>query len=297
MHISKSIILLTLIIIIGAAIAAGIGLFLEDGGRSYLFSTLRGQTVKIYGQGLYQYDTLFFAAGYKGQDTVVLFLGIPLLLISVILYWRGSIRGQLLLTGILGYFLYVYSSMALGAAYNRLFLLYIIIFSSSLFAFIRIFSSFRVEPISACIKGGLPRQSLSVFMIAAGFVTLFVWGSPLLEALLRNAPPDRLDSYTTMVTFALDLAIITPATFLCGIYVIRSNPWGYVMAAPLLTLVILLAPQIILSTIFQKSAGVALTTGEMSGPVAGFVLLGLIAFWLFIAILRALPIPPDRSNS
>jgi len=42
----------------------------------------------------------------------------------MILYQRGSMGGQLLLTGTLGYFLYLYASMALGAAYNRLFVVY-----------------------------------------------------------------------------------------------------------------------------------------------------------------------------
>jgi hypothetical protein len=97
-----------------------------------------------------------------------------------------------------------------------------------------------------------------------------------------------MDSYTTMVTYALDLAIITPATFLCAVLILRGEPSGYTMAVPLLTLIILLAPQIILSTIFQKSAGVPFTMGEMIGPVAGFVVLGIIAVWLLVDILKGL---------
>jgi hypothetical protein len=98
-----------------------------------------------------------------------------------------------------------------------------------------------------------------------------------------------MDSYTTMVTYALDLAIITPATFLCAVLILRGDPLGYVIAVPLLTLVVLLAPQIVLSTVFQKSAGVPFTTGEMFGPVAGFVVLGFVAAWFLVAILRGLP--------
>lgn len=93
-----------------------------------------------------------------------------------------------------------------------------------------------------------------------------------------------------MVTYALDLAIITPSTFICAILVLRGDPLGYAIAAPLLTLVILLVPQIILSTIFQKSAGVPFTAGEMIGPVAGFVVLGLVATWLLVDLLRSLPV-------
>jgi hypothetical protein len=282
------IIILSLVVALSAAIAAGIGLFWRGSGSSFSFSTLRGHKAEIYGQGVYRYDTLFFGAGFKGQDAVVLFLGVPLLIIALILSIRGSAGGQLLLTGILGYFLYVYASMALGASYNRLFLLYIIIFSASLFAFIQSFASVDLDLIATWIPGELPIRSLAIFMFAAGIITIFVWGAPLVTALISGGPPERMDSYTTMVTFALDLAVITPATILCAILVLRGEPLGYAIAIPLLTIIILLAPQIILSTIFQRSAGVPFTTGEMVGPVAGFVVLGLLASWLLIAILRGI---------
>ena len=134
-------------------------------------------------------------------------------------------------------------------------------------------------------------------MLAAGLITLFVWGAPLINALINDSPPDKMDSYTTMVTYALDLAIITPATILCAVLVLRSNPLGYVIASPLLILLVLLVPVIILSTIFQRSAGVPLTTGEMIGPVAGFVVLGLIAVWLIIDSKRRTECCNARSAS
>jgi len=68
----------------------------------------------------------------------------------------------------------------------------------------------------------------------------------------------------------------------------NREPLGYVIAVPLLTLVVLLAPQIILSTIFQKGAGVPLSPPEMIGPVSGFVVLGLAAGFLLIKILRTI---------
>jgi hypothetical protein len=286
--VSGIVILLSSLVALLAAIAAAIGLFSKGDGAPFSFSTLHGQTAQIYGRGIYQYDTLFFAGGFKGQDAVALFFGVPLLIVSIILYQRGSVSGQLLLTGTLGYFLYLYASMALGASYNRLFLLYIGIFSASLFAFLQVFSSVNLDLVASQIPAGLPRRGLAIFMFVAGFVTLVVWGAPLVVALIKGGPPDRMDSYTTMVTYALDLAIITPATLLCAVLILRGDPLGYVIAVPLLTLVVLLAPQIVLSTVLQKSAGVPFAMGEMVGPVAGFVVLGSVAAWFLVAVLRGL---------
>ncbi len=105
MKTSKMVALLASLVAVMAAVAATAGLFLQ-GGEPYTFTTLHDQPVQIYGQGLYQFDTLFIGAGYKGQDAVALFLGVPLLLFSVVKYRRGSLSGHLLLTGALGYFLF-----------------------------------------------------------------------------------------------------------------------------------------------------------------------------------------------
>lgn len=287
MRITSAVIALSVLIAILVPIATGIGLFWRAEGGPRSFTTLRGQTARIYGRGIYQYDSLFIGAGYRGQDAVALFLGVPLLVLAVFLYARGSMTGQLLLTGMLGYFLYVYASMALGAAYNRLFLVYVLLFSASLIGFILAFASVELDLLAAGLAGA-PQQGLGIFLIVSGLVTLVVWGAPLVDAFLRGGPPDRLDSYTTMVTYAQDLAIITPATFVSGILVFRGEPIGYLIAVPLLALIVLLSPQIVLSTVFQRSAGVPFTTGEMIGPVAGFVVLGALAAYFLFALLRGI---------
>ncbi|MCX6045136.1 MAG: hypothetical protein NT075_08480 [Chloroflexi bacterium] len=259
------------------------------------YLALRGQTVEIYGQGLYRYDTLFIGAGFKAQDTVTLLLGIPLLVLTTLLYQRRSLRGGILLMGMLGYFLYIYASMALGAAYNGLFLIYIALFSTSLFAFVLAFTALDIQTISTRFATGMPRRGLIVFMFVSGLLTLTVWSAPLMTALLQGQPPKLLDSYTTKITDVLDLGIIVPAVFLSGGLLLRRNPLGYLIAVPLLVLIVMLAPMIVLSTTNQLAAGLSFTPGEIVGPIAGFLVLGLMAIWLLVLLLRNLaPAAPQN---
>src|SRR5688572_2383110 len=103
---------LTLLIGGLALVAASAGLFWPDGGEPFAFTSHRGEQVLINGRGLYRYDTVSSAAQEQAADFVTLVLGLPLLAASTWLSRRGSLRGQLLLTGTLGYFLYTYTQMS-----------------------------------------------------------------------------------------------------------------------------------------------------------------------------------------
>jgi hypothetical protein len=288
MKVSNVLIWLSWLVVVLALVAAGTGLFGQNGGSPFTFTSLRGQSVQIYGHGLYRYDTLFTGAANRGNDAVTLMLGIPLLIVSTLLYRRGSLRGGLLLMGTLVYFLYLYASYGLGTAFNRLFLVYIALFSASLFAFVLIFTSLDRQVLAARFTSGLPRRGVAIFMFASGLVTLVVWLQPLLGALLRDAPPPLLGSYTTNITDVLDLGIITPATFIAGGLILRRDPLGYLVACALLVLEIMLAPMITAQTVSQLLAGVTFTTGAIMGPIAGFMVLALAAIWVLVTLLRAL---------
>ena len=140
-----------------ALVAAAAGLWPGD-GASYPLTTFRGEQVTINARGLYYWDTVSTAAQMQANDLVTLALGLPLLAVSFWLARRGSLRGRLLLTGTLGFFLYTYMSMCFGAAYNPLFLVYVALFGLSLYAFILSMMSFDLAALPARFSDRLPRR-------------------------------------------------------------------------------------------------------------------------------------------
>jgi hypothetical protein len=244
----------------------------------------------LAGGGLYRYDTVFTAAGNAAVDAVVLGLGIPVLVDAWRRFRAGSPRATLLLTGALGYLLYVYASYALGVAYNPLFLAYVALLAACLFAFIAAFAAMDRAVLAAVAENpDVPHRFLSRFLLTSAAVTSAVWLQPLVTAIVRDTEPALLDVYTTPVTSALDLAVITPAAALAGLQVRRRDPLGYLLAVPLLVTIVLLLPTITLSTILQAVAGISFTTAEVVGPIAGFGILGGVGAWLLIRLLRAVP--------
>ena len=285
MRTSRAVLLLSLLIIALAAAAAGVGLFWGGPDGPETFTTVRGDVIEMYGNGLYRHDSLFTGAAYKGQDAVTLLLGVPLLGLSLWLYRRGSWRGGLLLVGTLAYFLYVYATMALSAAFNELFPVYVALLSASLFAFVTALASVNRESLQARMSADMPRRGPALFMLASGVVTLGVWLMMVMDALTGHTAA-TLQSSTTMVTHVLDIGVITPAAILAGIWIWRRRALGILAAMSLLVVEIMLTPLILAQTLFQLSAGISFTTAEIVGPISGFVLISLLAIWVTATILR-----------
>jgi hypothetical protein len=279
---------LTALVVALAVVAAGVGLFWRTGDGPVAFTTLRGQAVQLDGHGLYRNDTVFAAAGNRGTDAVTLALGIPLLVVAAARYRRGSLRGALLLAGAFTYFLYVYATMALNAAYGDFFLVYVALFSASCFGLALTCASVNLDTLPDYLSPERPRRGPAAFMFAGGVVTLVVWIGPLLTALIARQPPKLLDSYSTMVTYALDLALITPLCFVAAVLFLRRAPLAYLVAFPLLGIVVLLAPAIVAQTVSQVAAGVTFTPPEAVGPIGGFALLGGFAIRVGVVLLRSI---------
>lgn len=281
---------MSIFVAVFAAIAAGTGAFWDDGGSPYSFTTVRGETIEVYGRGIYRYDSLLIASGNKGVDAVVLAVGIPLLLIAARAYRRGSLRGALLLSSILAYFLYVYATYSLGVAFNSLFLVYVAVFSASLYALALLLRSIDFESLSAQVSAKIPLKRVAALLFAIGSLALLAWLEAPVTALMQGRSPE-LHGTATLVTHALDLSIIVPAFFICGVLILRGSAVGYLMAFPLLGILAMLAPSVTVMTANQILSGVTLTVAEFIGLVIGFVILGLIAIWTIWTLLRNVPDP------
>jgi hypothetical protein len=286
MKISRTLIILATLVAILALIAAGVGVFYQDGGNPFAFTTVRGDEAEIYGQGLYRFDTSLIAVGYRAIDAVILVLCIPVLVVSILLYRRGSLRGGLVLAGALAFFLYNYGSMAIGAAYNNLFLIYLAIFSASLFALVLALASFDLPSLPSHFTERLPRRGISIFLIVSGIILALIWLLlSILPALLQGKAPAEVSYYTTFITGALDIAIIAPALILTGVLLVRRAPLGYLLSSTMLAFTALLGISLLVAGIAQMLAGV-MGIGQFIGFSVPFAILTLIDIYLTIVLLR-----------
>jgi hypothetical protein len=207
-----------------AAGAAAVGLLARPSGPPVSVTTSRGQTAQLAGDGLYRYDSVFTAWNNTAVDAVVLAFGIPLVVRAWLQHRDGSPRGTLLLTGSLGYLLYVYANYALGVAYNPLYLAYVTLLSASLFGVVAAFREMNRAALTAVAADPrVPHRTLAWYLLGSAVVTAVVWLQPLVTALVQRRAPELLDVYTTTVTYSLDLAVIIPAAALAGLLVLGQR--------------------------------------------------------------------------
>lgn len=217
------------VIMILTFIAALAGVIQAE-GEPYQLTNFRGEEVTINARGLYYWDTVSSAAQMQANDLVMLILGLPLLAISFYQTLRGSMRGRLLLTGTLGFILYTYITMCFGAAYNQLFMVYVALFSLSLFAFILSMMSFDLKTLPGHFSEKLPRRWIAgLLFFAAAFLSL-AWLGRIAATFAPDAIP-TLDNTTSMFIQVMDLGVIVPLCVLSGILLLRRSAWGYLLAS------------------------------------------------------------------
>lgn len=264
-----------------ALFAAGMGLFYQTPGQPFAYTNHRGESVMIQGHGLYFYDTVSSAAQEQGNDILTLAVGLPLLMISSWLAFRGSLRGRLLLTGTLGFFLYTYLSMCMLTSFNQLFLVYVALFALSLYAFILSMMSFDLATLPQHFSERLPRGWIAALLFLIGGFLSLAWLGKVVPPVLQNVTP-TLENTTTFVIQAMDLALIVPLAVLSGILLMRRSAWGYLLASVFVMKAITLGLAVSAMSINMTLAG----TPDSLSIIVPFLVITLLNLFAAVSLLK-----------
>ena len=169
-------------------------------------------------------------AGMVGQDTVTLVVGVPLLIASVWLTWRGSIGALLIWSGTLLYFAYSYYFYVVGG-FNALFLAYVAIASASLYGLLSLLFALDAEAIRTRFGSGVPSRPIGSFFIGISLLFFLMWGGMVLSSTVAGIRPDEVLRSVVII----DCTVLLPLLFFGGLRLWRGEAWGYVLGGLLLT--------------------------------------------------------------
>jgi hypothetical protein len=276
---------LSLLVALLALVATAAGIFTADGAHHRAFVSLRGETVTLQGGGLYALESVSGASQAIGQDVVTLLVGIPLLLSATYLAARGSLRGRLLQVGALWYFTYTYLLMAFGGTYNQLFLVYVALYSASLFAAVLALLAVYAEPWPQGSMQHFRRRTIAWLVISFGGMLMLLWLGRIVPALAAGMVPTGLESYSTLFVQAGDLGLVAPLAVLTGVLLLRRHHAGYLLAGVLLVKGTTFGLALIAMMIAMAIAGVAVAPVE----VVFFAVVPVVYGIGTLHLLRCLP--------
>ena len=168
---------------------------------------------------------------------------------------------KLLAAGLQSCILYNSIYLITGVSFNRLFPLDLVLFSSSLFAFILTVSSLKIE---ACFDEILYTKKLkatAIFLIV-GVCSVLVWLTNLVPAVLTGAPTGFIEIYQTEPNIAIALGIKLPTCLIAGVGLCVN-----------------------FQTVVQTRLGIVVSLWQVTGMVVSFVILGIIALFLIYRLL------------
>lgn len=258
------------------------GIFSGHGRGKFDYESIRGQTVTIYGEGIYKHMSADVAVQGIAQDYVTLIFGIPLLLISFLFARKNSLKGRFALAGVAGYFFVTYLFYMCMAMYNELFLIYVALTSLSFFTFLLTILSIDIENIRSGFSEKLPVRCIGGFLIFNSIAIAFLWLSIIVPPLLDGTLyPAAVEHYTTLIVQGMDLSLLLPFSIIIGFLLIKRKPFGYLFAPVYLVFLSLL-----MTALVAKIIGMSLT-GVSAGPAIVIIpVFDLVAIGSAIVILK-----------
>lgn len=268
-----------------ATVSALSGLLVTGGVGRHEVETARGAGVTLYGEGLYAADSWLVGAGNVGQDLAILLVEVPVLVVALLLHRSGHRFGPVLLTGVFAFFLYWATSMTFATAQNRLFPVYVAVFSTTLFGLLTASRAHDVRAVAAVFPDRPGRRPLAVYLGAVALALTMAWLPDLLATAVSGDVAEAVGPYTSSVTHALDLAVVVPVAVVAAVLLLRREPLGAYLTVVMLVLNVLIGVLLMAAGVAQLLDGVELTVAQIVAKMATFAVLTLVAGGLLVRLV------------
>ncbi|NCA80827.1 MAG: hypothetical protein EOM76_11730 [Sphingobacteriia bacterium] len=265
------------------------GLLSFNTEHSYLITNQYGTEVKLFGSGIYARDSYFKAPIFIGSDFTMLFLVVPLMIIAQIREIRKrTLKSKLHLIAITAVVLYYAISIAFGITYNSYQLLYIALFSCSLFLVITLIIRLDTAALQNTLSWKLPSRGISIYLILSGISLFIAWLPDIVPTIISGTSLPLIEVYTTEITYVLDMGIVSPLMFICLILLKKKNGLGSVILAVILTLCVIIGVMLPIQTAFQMMAGIEIPIPVLIIKAGIFVLLAAFAAYFNFKLFRSI---------
>lgn len=238
----------------------------------------------LFWPATYARETAYSRAGGYASDIVDLLLVVPVLLISGIQAYRGSLPARLVWLGTQGYLLYNFVIYAFGVHFNALFLVYCATLGLCFYATAFSLPLIPLRQIAEDYAPRAPRKTIAgVFLLIAISTAAFDVRADI-AAILAGKIPGNITLANQPVDFVhvLDLAFLLPALCVTAVLLLRRKAAGYALAPIFLSLLAIMSMELV---------GIMVVMGRMGSgmdfPMITVFLMLAAAFTILLGIYFA----------
>jgi hypothetical protein len=246
-----------------------------------LFACIAGISEK----GLYE-DTLkagtitqTLVIGSVAQDIIFIPLALLLALLSIMYLKQAGYKTFIAILGLTGNFFYGYGLYAMQGQYTSIYLIYLAIFSLSIYSMVFGLLSFTPEFTAKTSLPGSLRKAISIFLFSIAVLLGLIWIIRITPDIARHVPQD------TYGVFILDLSIVFPAIAITAVHLMRKKPFGNILAGVALFKAFTVCLSWGFAEVYSR------LTGNVQGNVDMLVIpcvLALISLSFFVLYLKKL---------
>jgi hypothetical protein len=232
----------------------------------------------IFIKGLYR-DNSIIKTGWFANDLITIPMAM-LLIISLLMQKRGDERPMLVWMGLMLYMCYNYAFYLFGAKFNEFFLIYVALFSLSLYSIIIGLLNVNVHAIHESVGFRKRQWFISGFLFLLAVPLFFIEIKQCLSFIFSGSAPE-----VPTLIFALDLSTVIPTTILASILLWKNSPWGNVLATMMLVKSFAYGLVLVFTTILiANSRGASI---DPLLPFYAFVAIGGFVFgWIHLKDLK-----------
>ena len=232
----------------------------------------------LYPARLYPTDLL--VRTFVPNDVANLFIGVPILLGSMALAWRGHWIGLLCWPGALFFVAYNYIAYVFAVPLTWAFPIYLILATASVYALTALVAAIDGEALQQRLKGAVPEKFAGGVLVGMGLLFALRVIGVIVAALAQGGSLPETDLAVAVADF-----FVTPAWVIGGLLLWRRQTLGYVAGLGLLfqasmlfiaLLLFFLAQPLLTKTTFATSDFVVILT------------MGLICFIPFVLFVRGI---------
>ena len=233
------------------------------------------------------YPTEGLLRAFVSNDVVNLFIGLPILLSSMWLAWRGKLIGLLCWPGALFFVLYNYIAYVFAMPLNWAFLLHLVLAMLSVYTLTGLVTSIDGKVVHQRLGGTVPEKFAGGVLVGLGLLFLLRVIGVIVNALSSGVLPAETELAVNISDF-----LTTPAWIIGGILLWQRKEFGYVTGLGLL----FQGSMLFIGLIFFLLLQPFLTTAPFAvADVIVIFVMGLICFVPFALFVRG--VVARRSSS